>query len=327
MRRLFLLPLAFSIILHAAKPLEIFFIDTEGGQSTLIVSPSGQSLLIDTGYTNYSGRDADRIAAAAKSAHVKRIDYVLITHHHSDHEGGVPNLLERMPVGQFYDPGPSVETAADQQRTYKAYEAAMAKTQREVVKPGDTIPVKGIDVAVVVAAGAHIEKKGEPNPFCAGLTPQENELAENARSAGVIVQFGKFRFADFGDLTPNKEMALLCPENRIGKVDLFLTDHHGGETSKAIYGMAPRVAIMNNGARKGGDPKGWKTVKDSPGLEDLWQLHFAVAGGEQTNSPDTFIANVEEHCEGKYLKVTAESTGEFTVLNPRNKYSKTYPAR
>lgn len=313
--------------LSQARSLEIFFIDTEGGQATLIVSPSGQSLLIDAGYTDFSGRDADRILDAAKQAHVKHLDYVLITHHHSDHEGGVPNLLERFTVGTFYDPGPSVETAKDQQRTYKAYEAAMKTQHREIVKPGDKIPIKGLDVTVVVAAGAHIDASGDPNPFCAGLKPASDEIAENARSAGVVVEYGKFRFADFGDLTPNKEMALLCPQNRVGKIDLFLTDHHGGETSKAIYGMAPRVIIMNNGARKGGDPAGWKTVSASPGLEDLWQLHFAVAGGSEANVPDPRIANLEEHCQGLPLKVTVESNGSFTVFNRRNKYTKTYAAR
>jgi competence protein ComEC len=310
-----------------AKPLEIFFIDVEGGQSTLIVSPSGQSLLIDAGYTDFSGRDADRIADAAKAAHIKRIDYVLITHHHSDHEGGVPNLLQRLQVGEFFDPGPSVETTPEQLRTYKAYEETMANQHRTVIKPGDTIPVKGLNITVVVAAGAHIEKHGDPNPFCAGIVPAENEVPENSRSAGVMIEYGKFRFSDLGDLTPSKETALLCPENRVGKVDLFLTDHHGGETSNAIYGMAPRVAIMNNGPRKGADPKGWKTVKSSPGLEDLWQLHYAVANGEAANVPDPFIANLDEHCQGNYLKVTAEPTGAFTVFNPRNKFLKNYPAR
>ena len=139
-----------------------------------------------------------------------------------------------------------------------------------------------------------------------------------------MVEYGKFRFADFGDLTWNKEIALLCPENRVGKVSLYLTSHHGGETSKAIYGMAPRVSIMNNGARKGADPKGWKTVSESPGLEDLWQLHFALANGKEANVPDLRIANIEEHCAGLYLKVSAEENGEFTVFNPRNKYSKAY---
>jgi beta-lactamase superfamily II metal-dependent hydrolase len=314
-----------------ARNLEIFFIDTEGGQSTLIVSPSGQTLLIDAGYTNYSGRDADRIADAAKLGHVKRIDYLLITHHHSDHEGGVPNLLQRLPVGVFLDPGPSVETSPEQQRTYKDYLEAVKDRERKIVKPGDTIPVKGLQITVVTANGEHIDHPinggGQANPFCAGIEPKKDEIAENARSAGVIVQYGKFRFADFGDLTWNKELGLLCPENRVGKVDLYLTSHHGGEGSKAIYAMAPRVAIMNNGARKGGDPAGWKTVEGSPGLEDMWQLHFAIAGGKDSNVPDPMIANLEEHCEGKYLKVTAQENGSFEVFNPRNKYSKTYGAK
>jgi beta-lactamase superfamily II metal-dependent hydrolase len=310
-----------------AKSLEIFFIDTEGGQATLVVSPSGQSLLIDTGYAGFSGRDADRIAAAAKQAHVKHIDYVLITHHHSDHEGGVPNLLERFTVGMFYDPGPSVDTSKDQQRTYKAYEAAMAKEHREVIKPGDKIPIKGLDVTVVVAGGAHIDKGGEANPYCGALAAPSEEIAENGRSAGVVIEYGKFRFADFGDLTPQKEAALLCPQNRVGKVDLFITDHHGGETSKAIYGLAPRVIVMDNGARKGGDPAAFKTLEGSPGLEDMWQLHFSLAGEKENNVSDTMIANLDEHCAGVPLKVTAESNGSFTVFNARNKFSKSYPAK
>jgi competence protein ComEC len=325
MRTLLSLLLAASFPALAAKTLDIYFIDTEGGQSTLMVSPSGQAFLIDTGYTNFSGRDADRIAAAAKMEHVKRIEVVLITHHHADHEGGVPNLLERFQVGTFYDHGPTVEPSPD--RTYKAYEDAMAKQHRERVKPGDAIAIKGLDITVVAAGGAHIDRKGDPNPYCAGLAPRDNETGENPQSSGVVVQFGKFRFADFGDLTWNKELELLCPDNRVGKVDLYLTSHHGGETSKSIWALAPRVAIMNNGARKGGDPKGWKTVRDSPGLEDLWQLHFAVAGGKESNAPDTFIANVVEHCGGQYLKVSASSDGSFTVFNPRNKYTKAYPAK
>src|SRR5262249_18287558 len=161
------------------------------------------------------------------------------------------------------------------------YEAALANQKRQVVKPGDKIAVKGLDVTVMVSAGQHIDRKGDASPYCAGLTRHDNDSAENAQSAGVLIEFGKFRFADFGDLTWNKEIELLCPENRVGTVDLFLTDHHGGETAPAIHALRPRVIVMNNGARKGGDPKGWKTVHESPGLDDLWQLHFAIAGGEE----------------------------------------------
>ena len=227
-------------------------------------------------------------------------------------------------MGTFLDHGPSVELAG---KYPEPYAAAFATGEHKAVKPGDTIPVKGLEVTVMVSAGEHIDRKGEPNPFCAGIDPKADQSGEDPQSAGVLIQFGKFRFVDFGDLTWNKELALLCPENRVGKIDLYLTTHHGAESPKAIYAMAPRVAIMNNGARKGGAPEGWKMVKSSPGIEDLWQLHFAVAGGKEANSPDTFIANVDEPCEGKYLKVSAESSGAFSVYNSRNKYSKSYAAK
>lgn len=304
-----------------ARPLEIYLIDTEGGQATLIVSPSGQSLLVDAGFTNYSGRDADRILAAAKQAHVKKIDYLLITDHRPEEEGGVPNLLERFTVGTFYDAGPAGDAKPD--RTNKAYEEAMSKQQRETVKAGDTIPVKGIDVTVVAAAGQHIAHGGAANSFCAGVAPLENDPGDT-RAAAIMVEYGKFRFADWGDLAWNRQLELLCPENRAGRADVLLAPGHGAVVPKAIYGLAPRVILMNNGARKGDDPAGFKTLSESPGLEDLWQLHFEMAGGEASNVPDLRIANVDEHCAGLFLKLTAESSGEFTVSNPRNKYSKTY---
>jgi competence protein ComEC len=314
---------ASSGALQGAKTLNLYFVDTEGGQATLVVAPSGQSLLIDTGYTGFGGRDTLRIAAAAKDAGVKKIDTLLITHFHDDHVGGVANLLDRLPVTTFVDHGPSIETK-DYPSTYAA---AFAKGQHRVVAVGDKIAIKDLDVTVVAAAGNAIGRQGEPNPNCAGIPPSQSDLeaGENSQSVGVVIQFGKFRFADLGDLTWNKELALLCPENKVGKVDLYLTTHHGGESPKAIWGMAPRVAIMNNGPSKGGD--GWKTVMASPGLEDLWQLHFALAGGKEANVPDTFIANVDANDQGRHLKVAALADGSFTVTNPRNKFSKTYAAK
>ena len=290
-----------------------------------MVAPSGQSLLIDTGYTGFGGRDTLRIAAAAKDAGVKKIDTLLITHFHDDHVGGVANLLDRLPVVMYLDHGPSIET-----KDYpSAYAAAFAKGQHKVVAAGDKIPIKDLDVTVVAGAGKAIGGKGEPNPYCGGIPESQSDLeaGENSQSLALVIQFGKFRFADLGDLTWNKELALLCPENKVGRVDLFLTTHHGGESPKAIWGMNPRVAIMNNGPSKGGDPAGWKNVMASPGLEDLWQLHFALAGGKDTNVPDTFIANVDVNDQGKHLKVSALADGSFTVTNPRNKFSKTYAAK
>ncbi len=324
-RWLLVLLVACASAAQGAKKLDLYFIDVEGGQATLVVAPSGQSLLIDTGYTGFGGRDTLRIAAAAKDAGVKRIDTLLITHFHDDHVGGVANLLDRFSVTTFLDHGPSIET-----HDYpSAYATAIEKGQHTVVAAGDKIPIKDLDVTVVAAAGKVIAGPGEPNPNCAGVAERQSddETGENSQSVGVVIQFGKFRFADLGDLSWNKELALLCPENKVGKVDLYLTTHHGGESPKAIWGMAPRVAIMNNGPDKGGDPAGWKNVMASPGLEDLWQLHFAVAGGKETNVPDTFIANVDVNDQGKHLKVSALADGSFTVTNPRNKFSKTYAAR
>jgi competence protein ComEC len=318
--------LLLSSAAHAAKNLEIFFIDTEGGQSTLIASPSGQAMLIDTGYTGFGGRDANRIAEAAKAAHVKRINVLFLTHYHGDHAGGVKNLLEVLPVESFYDHGAKAKD--DDKADSKEYDKVRGDATHVVYKPGDKIPIKDLDITVVVAAQKHIETHGETNPFCAGLAPKQGESGENPQSGGVVVQFGKFRFADLGDIIWNEELALLCPENHVGKVDLLLTPHHGTHVSpKADYAMAPRVVIMNNGPKKGGNPEAFQMWEGMKGLEDLWQLHFALAGGKDGNSPDTFIANIDEKCEGKYLKVTAHEDGSFIVYNSRNKYAKTYAVR
>ena len=316
---------ALAVAAQGAKTLDIYFIDVEGGQSTLVVPPSGQALLIDTGYAGNSGRDANRIAAAAKAAGVKKIDTLLITHFHEDHVGGVPNLLERLPVATFLDYGPSVEAGG---KYPEPYEKAIAGGAHRVIAPGEKIAIKGLDVTVMTAAGRHLERKGEPNPYCAGLARVEGETGENPQSAGVLVQFGKFRFADPGDIIWNEELALECPENKVGKVDLYLTAHHATHVSpKSVYALAPRVIVMDNGARKGGLPDAWKLLHNSPGLEDMWQLHFSFTGGKERNAADPFIANLEEHDDGMYLKVSASEDGSFTMYNPRNKYTKAYPAK
>lgn len=327
-----LLTLAVSALL--ARPLQVFFIDVEGGQATLIVAPSGQSILIDTGWRGFDGRDAERIVQAAKAAKIKQLDYVLITHYHRDHVGGVPQLADRMKIGTFVDHGPNMEDAKVVKEDYADYVKTLGKaTQHLVVKPGDTIPIKDLNIRVLTAAGevlsAPLPGAGQPNPYCAASGKKEDDPSENARSLGVLITHGNFRMIDLGDLTWNKELALMCPNNPIGTVDVYLTSHHGLNQSGSpalVKALHPRVAIMNNGARKGGDPDAWQIVKDSPDLEDLWQLHYAMAGGKEHNSPDTFIANVDEFCEGKYLELTADSNGSFTVLNSRNKFQKAYKA-
>ena len=322
---------------YAAKPLEIFFIDVEGGQATLIVSPSGQSMLVDTGWPGFSNRDANRIAAAAKKAGVKKIDYVYITHFHLDHVGGAKQLADRIPVGTWVDKGKTVETDKSAKEMMETYDSALAtpekkggpKPKRLIVKAGDNVPVKGLDITVVAAGGEFINASaGAPaNPACANTTRKDVDPSDNAQSAGFVLKFGSFRFADLGDLTWNKETELVCPANRVGPVDVFLSSHHGLDQSNPpvlLASLTPRVAIMNNGARKGGTPSAWKVIHDSPGLQDMWQVHFSIAGGKDSNVPDSFIANVDAADDGHYLQLTAEPNGSFKVYNSRNKYSKTY---
>ncbi len=309
----------------AADPLRLYFIDTEGGQATLVVTPSKQTLLIDTGYDLFGGRDTVRIRAAMKDADVKKIDYLLITHFHSDHVGGVANLMATVPVANFLDHGVSIET-----NSYPApWSDAFAKGKHQVVGPGDKIPLKDVGVTIVAGAGKDRTGTGEPNAHCGGLAERGAETGENTQSLALTVEFGKFRFLDPGDLTYNRELALLCPKNQVGKVDLFLSTHHGSESPKAIWDLGARAAIVNNGPNKGGDAAGWKNIAASPGLEEVWQLHFAVAAGANGNSRDALIANLVPGGEedGKFLKVEALATGEFSIFNSRNKYVKRYAPR
>ena len=316
-----------------ARPLEIFFVDVEGGQATLIVSPSGQSLLIDTGWRGFEGRDADRIVQAAKAAKVKQIDFLMITHYHRDHVGGVPQLADQMKIVNFLDHGPNTEDSKTVKEDYADYVKTIQRGEHMVLKPGDTVPIKGLSVKVLTADGEHIltplDGGGQPNSTCASTPKRDPDPTENARSAGVLVTFEKFRFLDLGDLTWNKELELMCPNNPIGTVDVLLLSHHGLNQSNSpalVDAVHPRVSIMNNGARKGGSPDAWQIVKDSPGLEDLWQLHYAEAGGKEHNVADSFIANVDEQCTGQYIKLTAEGNGSFTLWNQRNKFTKAYKA-
>ena len=316
------------------KPLEIYFVDVEGGQATLIVSPSGESMLIDTGYPGFGGRDAGRIVAAARAAGLKKLDYMLITHYHLDHVGGVPEIAALIPIGTFVDHGPNFETGKDADELFASYKSVASKARRLVVKPGDKVPIKGIDVEVVTAAGEAIRSPlpggGQSNPICADAKQQDEDKSENARSLGTLIRFGKFRMIDLGDLTWNKELELACPVNRIGKVDVYLTTHHGLSNSgpaPLVHALAPRVAIMNNGPRKGGHASAWQIVRTSPGLKDFWQVHYAVEGGNENNAPKEFIANLEEKCEGHAVKLAAHSDGSFTFTNTRTGFSKRYNSR
>jgi beta-lactamase superfamily II metal-dependent hydrolase len=323
---------------RAAKPLEIYFIDVEGGQSTLVVDSQGESLLIDTGWDDFNGRDANRIVDAAKAAGIDHIDWLVITHYHTDHAGGVVQLASRMKILNFADHGANRENSRETRANFVAYEKVAAQGNHIVVKPGDTIPFKGMSVQVLTSAGDEIREPlagaGQANPLCSSGREAPVDNSENSRSVGLLITYGTFRFIDLGDLTTRGELGLACPNNLIGTVDLYLVTHHGtahpgtGDSSNArdiVDALHPRVAVMDNGAIKGGHPSTWQTVHDSPGLEDLWQLHYAVMAGKDHNSPEQFIANLAGPQDaGHYIEASAEPDATFTVVNSRNNFRKTY---
>ncbi len=329
--RFWITALCFASMLHGAKELEIYFVDVEGGQATLLVSPSGESLLVDAGWPGFAGRDADRIVAAAKLAGVKQIDYLVVTHYHTDHVGGVPQLAAKIPVIHYVDHGANLESSKNAEALFQSYLPVRAQGKHLHVKPGSRIPIRGLDVVVVAAAGQTITRPvksgGAPNPRCAARTAKAADTSENGRSVGMMVSYGSFRFLNLGDLTWNLENALVCPRNLLGRADLYLTTHHGMNLSgpeTLVHAVRPRVAVMNNGAKKGGAAEAWRVVRNSPGLQDLWQLHYSLPGGPDHNVDEQMIANLEENCQGHWIKVAARRNGEMTVTNGRNNFSKTY---
>jgi len=343
---------------RTSKPLDIYVIDVEGGNATLFVSPSGESLLIDTGNAGpAAARDAGRILAAMKDAGLQQIDHLIITHWHGDHFGGLAELASHTTIREFIDHGPNVQpAAAADEFLEKTYPFLYAKAKHTVAKPGDKIPMAGLDVRVVTSAGQTIKTPlpgaGAPNPYCANFKAGENN-AEDPQSVGTHITFGKFRTVHLGDLTRNKEFELMCPNNRLGTVDVLLGLHHGQASSNSevmVHALHPRVAIMNDGTRKGGEPEVMKTVHSSPGLEDLWQIHFSQLSGQEYTVPGVFIANTVDQQQSAmpiapipapqpgpgappppahngmayWIKVSAHQDGSYTVTNTRNGFSKTY---
>ena len=282
--------------------LDIYYIDTEGGQSTLFVGPTGESLLVDTG--NPGERDLSRIAETLRGAGVSRIDHLWITHFHVDHVGTLLELAKQFPIGHFYDHGaPNPKDRIISAQFLSAY-TEVSKGRRTIVKPGDTLKMKGLDITAVASANQFIRKNlkggGGNNPACAQTQPVDESNyfdPDNGDSAGFVLAFGRFRTADLGDLTWNGELELMCPVNRIGKLDVYLTSHHGLAKSGSpalVHALQPRVVVMNNGTRKGGEANAFRVLAASPGLEDLWQLHWAWNAGLE-NSPATFIANMDDN--------------------------------
>src|SRR5467141_366773 len=276
-----------------AKTLGIYVIDVEGGNATLFVAPSGESVLIDTGNGGAAAvRDAGRIMAAVKEAGLTQIDNLITTHWHGDHFGGMAEFAGRIPIRNFIDHGPNVQPNATADSFLQTtYPELYGKAKHMVAKPGDKLSVMGLDWRLVSSAGevitAPLPGAGRPNPYCANFKPTDKNDdggVENTMSVGSVITFGKFRVAHLGDLTWNKEFDMMCPINRVGTVDLWVVSHHGQPMSNSevlVHAIQPRVAILNNGTRKGGQPSAMKIIYSAPGHEDLWQPHFSLLSGHE----------------------------------------------
>ena len=284
------------------KTLDIYVVDTEGGKATLFVTPAGQTVLVDSG--NPGDRDVNRIMDVLSGAGVTRLDYLISTHYHVDHIGGMQALAGRIPIAHYIDHGPSVEPKEQVQGFQAAYAELKSKAKHTVVKPGDRIPLTGLEWTIVTSAGnvlrTPLQGGGQPNAACAQAEkkPDPQNPDENAASVGSVVAFGQFRLIDLGDLLWNKEVELMCPNNHVGTVDLYLVTHHGLAQSGAtplVHGVRPRVAVMQNGTRKGGAVAAYEIMRSSPALEDVWQLHWSYNAGIEHNPAGVFIANVDDN--------------------------------
>ena len=371
--RLFPLLIALCLIagvagLSSQKPastLDIYFIDTEGGQSTLYVGPAGESLLVDTG--NAGDRDLARIVDTLKTAGVRQIDHLWSTHYHGDHIGSLLALAKQVPIAHFYDHGAPHKNDRIVSAAFLTSYEELSRGKRTIVKPGDKVRMSGLDITTVASANqylrANLRGGGRSNPGCAAARPMDESAyidADNGESAGFVMAYGRFRTVNLGDLTWNGELDLMCPTNRLGTVDVYLTSHHGLERSGSpalVHALQPRVAVMNNGTRKGGAPQAFRVLHESPGLEDLWQLHWAHNTGLD-NAPATFVANIDDsatlatvltaapaagrqgagrggppgggaaaHTPAYLIKINASSDGTFLVTNTRNGFQKAYKPR
>jgi competence protein ComEC len=355
------------------KPLEIWVVDVEGGKAALYVTPTGQTAIVDTGFPGE--RDLDRILAAIADAGVKQIDYLVSTHYHVDHIGNLVELARRVPVGAFVDHGPTVEgpnvpqvapgtdglPVTKPREQVEGFQAAYAdlynKAKHIVVRPGDRLPITGVEWRIATSAGQVLKTPplpggGQPNPYCADFTPMPGTTGlvdpDDAQSVGSVIILGQFRAADFGDMWRTKELELMCPNNPLGTVDLLFASSHGAIASGSrpfVHGLRPRVVLMQNGTRKGGAVEPMKTILSSPGLENLWQMHWSYNAGIEQNTPAQFIANVDEpaqiatvlgggggrgnaaHVPAYWLRVSASPDGSFTITNSRNGFSKSYAKR
>ncbi len=334
------------------RNLEIYWIDADGGAATLVVAPSGESMLIDTGYPD-GDRDAKRILAAAQHAGLTKIDHLVISHYHRDHVGGLAALTRMIPIGRYYGPNDQLELV--NREWYDSFTTAAAG-KRTIVKPGDRIPLKGAQVTVVTANEKMLAKpinSGKRNPLCENAAAMSAGGFENSRMVGVLLAYNKFTYLNLIDLDWRSELELVCPLNKVGKVTVYQTNRHGSDVGGApafLGAIQPQVVVANNGPKKGigvGDkrllpivnivrPAGayeanqYQRLALLPKIEGIWQGHLSLVDREPGhNTAEDMIANLEDEpdCKGNWIKASVAPDGKFTVTNGRNGYTKAYVAK
>lgn len=331
--------------------LDVYWIDSEGGGSTLMVTPAGESVLIDTG--NPGGRDSARVVAAANAAGLTRIDHVAITHWHLDHFGGAAEIAQQIPFGTLYqraipagDPNGRAQSAFPVQ--IKPYREIAAK--RMPLAPGVVVPLKPVagrgapklqlrciaaDQTFVKPTAAQRKAK---NPLAGSVPEKAPDTSDNANSAVFVLEFGAFRFFDGGDLTWNLEEKLVAPYNLPGVVDVYQTNHHGLAHSNnpiLVQSLEPTVVVMNNGPRKGGQSGSFAAIRSAKSVEALYQVHrsFNVDGDE--NAPEEYIANHEDlhgpaaaKCPAHLVKMSVAPDGKsYTISIPSTGHARTFATK
>ncbi len=322
----------------ADRQLAIEWVDVLGGAATLIVTPAGESILVDTGWPGFESRDAKRIKAALDRHGLTAIDHLIITHYHTDHYGGVPQLAALVPIKHVYDHGPMAALPEDRNFTqmYAAYRAA-AKDTTTTLKPGDTIALQQgtgpkLTLTVVAASGEVIGGASTAaNPACAAAVAQPDDTTDNRRSVAFVLRYGQFDFYDAGDLTGDIEAKLACPADRVGAIDLYQVTHHGQANSNnpvLLATLKPTVAVMNNGPRKGGAAETFQRLKALPSLQALYAIHRSVANTADLNAMPENIANLDTPDAGNGFRATVDAAAKtFTITNPRTNETKSFPVQ